>query len=139
MARLGRFDYSELEQLSQSVQTALNSNVIDQFIRDFLLEMAYRADRKIKMRTPVDTGDLRRRWVVGEVKKVGDTYMIEISNNLDYASYVENGHRTGKDLTGWVEGRFMAKISMKEIERQLPAYLQRKQAELIEKIFSGWS
>lgn len=139
MARLGRFDYSELEQLSQSVQTALNSNVIDQFIRDFLLEMAYRADRKIKMRTPVDTGDLRRRWVVGEVKKVGDTYMIEISNNLDYASYVENGHRTGKDLTGWVEGRFMAKISMKEIERQLPAYLQRKQVELIEKIFSGWS
>ncbi|OMF17243.1 hypothetical protein BK131_04570 [Paenibacillus amylolyticus] len=139
MARLGRFDYSELEQLSQSVQTALNSNVIDQFIRDFLLEMAYRADRKIKMRTPVDTGDLRRRWVVGEVKRVGDTYMIEISNNLDYASYVENGHRTGKDLTGWVEGRFMAKISMKEIERQLPAYLQRKQTELIEKIFSGWS
>ncbi|OMF05265.1 hypothetical protein BK129_14865 [Paenibacillus amylolyticus] len=139
MARLGRFDYSELEQLSQSVQAALNSNVIDQFIRDFLLEMAYRADRKIKMRTPVDTGDLRRRWVVGEVKKVGDTYMIEISNNLDYASYVENGHRTGKELTGWVEGKFMAKISMKEIERQLPAYLQRKQTELIEKIFSGWS
>lgn len=139
MAGLGKFDYSELEQLSQSIQAALTSNVIDQFIRDFLLEMAYRADRKIKMRTPVDTGDLRRRWVVGEVEKVGDTYTIEISNNLDYASYVENGHRTGKDLTGWVEGRFMAKISMKEIERQLPDYLRRKQKEMIEKIFSGWS
>ena len=139
MARMGKFDYSDLDQLSRSVQSALNSNVIDQFIKDFLLEMAYRAERRIKMRTPVDTGDLRRRWVVGQVTKIGDYYSVEISNNLHYASYVENGHRTGKELTGWVEGRFMAKISMKEIERHLPEYLQRKQTEMIEKIFNGWS
>lgn len=55
---------------------------------------------------------------------------------MNYASYVEYGHRT-KNHKGWVEGRFMATISMQEIERQLPKFLERKQVELLNQILNG--
>lgn len=137
MSGLGSFDFSQLEQLSARFKGAVDHNLADQFMHDFLFEMAYRAEGKIKMRTPVDTGDLRRRWKVGEVRKVGNAYVVEISNNLEYASYIENGHRTGKDLTRWVTGRFMATITMQEIERELPRYLEMRQVEFIERLLGG--
>lgn len=137
MAKLGKFEFGEIERLAKGMKQAVDHRVIERWIRDLLLELAYRAEGKIKRKTPVDTGDLRRRWTVGNVERRGDAYVVEITNNLEYASFVEYGHRTGKDLTGWVEGRFMATISMKEIERMLPGYIEKKQVELLEKIMGG--
>ena len=59
-----------------------------------------------------------------EVKKVGNSYQIKITNPVYYASYVEYGHRAGK--TGFVEGRFMLRISEKELQKAAPKILQRK-------------
>ena len=56
--------------------------------------------------------------------------MVEISNPLEYSSYVEHGHRTSNHA-GWVPGQFMMTISMRELEEQAPAMLERKLAELI--------
>jgi hypothetical protein len=135
MAKWGKFDFSEFERLKQNLE-GLEKN-LDQFLRDFLLEMAYRAERKIKKRTPVGVyppgsgkvgGELRRNWKVGQVIRQGDSYLVEIINETDYSSFVEYGHRTGKDLTKWVEGRFMMTISMQEIERELPRYLEQRLA-----------
>jgi hypothetical protein len=137
MSKWGSFDFSEFTKLADNFQKALDERVVDRFIRDFLLEMAYRAERKIKKRTPVDSGELRRNWMVGKVERLGDGYIVEIYNNTEYASFVEYGHRAGKELTKWVEGRFMATVSMKEIERELPVYLERRLAELLEQITSG--
>ncbi|MGD9678427.1 MAG: HK97 gp10 family phage protein [Vulcanibacillus sp.] len=137
MSKWGKFDFTGFEQLGQSINKAIDERVVERFIRDFLLEMAYRAERKIKKRTPVDTGDLRRTWRVGEVKRRGNSYIVEIFNNTEYAPYVEYGHRTGSELTTWVEGRFMMTISMKEIERELPRYLEKRQKELLEQIMKG--
>ncbi|MNV23494.1 hypothetical protein D3C71_1145070 [compost metagenome] len=137
MARWGSFDFGQMEQMAKSFKDALDQRVIDRWIREFLLEMAYRADRKIKKRTPVDTGHLRRNWQVGRVEKQGNAYVIEIYNNANYASYVEYGHRSGKELTEWTEGRFMATISMKEMERELPRYLEKRQLELLDQIMNG--
>lgn len=138
MAKWGSFDFGEMEQLAKTFKTALDQRVIERWIREFLLEMAYRADRKIKKRTPVgETGELRRNWQVGNVVRKGNAYEVEIINNTEYAPYVEYGHRTGKDLTGWVEGRFMMTISMKEIERELPRFVERKQVELLEQLMNG--
>ncbi|MHB8034700.1 hypothetical protein CF069_12325 [Clostridium botulinum] len=161
MARLASFDYSDFKNMAKSFQKALDERVIERWIREFLLEMAFRAERKIKKRTPVGVysnqvafttkdgkevsfttsssktgGHLRRNWQVGNVVKQGDSYVVEIFNNVDYASYVEYGHRT-KNHKGWVEGRFMATISMQEIERQLPKFLERKQVELLNQILNG--
>ncbi|RXI38719.1 HK97 gp10 family phage protein [Clostridium tetani] len=136
MSRIGSFDYSDFKNMAKRFNKALDERVIERWIREFLLEMAFRAERKIKKRTPVDSGHLRRNWQVGNVEKRGNAYVVEIFNNLEYASYVEYGHRT-RDHKGWVEGGFMATISMQEIERQLPKFLEKKQVELLEQILNG--
>lgn len=137
MAKWGKFDFREFEKLAKSFKKAVDERVIERFIQDFLLEMAFRALRKIKKRTPVDTGELRRNWQVGRVVRQGNIYVVEIYNNTDYASFVEFGHRTGVDLTKWVEGRFMMTISMQEIERELPRYLEKRMAGLLNDIMNG--
>ncbi|MEW9093946.1 MAG: HK97 gp10 family phage protein [Clostridiaceae bacterium] len=142
MARLGNFDYSDFKKMASSFQKALDERIVERWIREFLLEMAFRAERKIKKRTPTNKdpkirgGHLKRNWQVGDVIKQGNSYVVEIFNNVEYASYVEYGHRT-RDHKSWVEGRFMATISMQEIERQLPKFLERKQVELLNQILNG--
>ena len=160
MAKWGKFDFSEFEKLAKAFQQAQKTRVIERFIRDFLLEMALRAERKIKKRTPVNTGHLRRNWQVGDVQRRGNAYVVEIINNAEYASYVEYGFRShfvpgywkGKRFVydpkadggmyvgpkdGWVPGRFMMTISMKEIEKELPRYLERRTLELLDNIMNG--
>jgi len=139
MPKWGKFDFSEFEKLTKTFKKMLDERVIERFIQDFLLEMAYRAERKIKKRTPVDTGELRRNWQVGRVERRGDAYQVEIYNNTHYAQFVEFGHRTGADLTKWIEGRFMMTISMQEIERELPRYLEKRMIELLDNIMNGRS
>lgn len=134
MAKWGEFEFDEFKQLADSFRSVLDRNVIDTWIRELLLEIAYRAVAKIKKRTPVDSGHLRGNWQVGEIVRKGDAFEVEIYNVVEYAPWVEYGHRTGKNLDKWVEGRFMMTISMKEIERELPAFIQRKQIELINRL-----
>lgn len=142
MAKWGSFDFSEMENMAKTFKKALDERVIDRFIQDFLLEMAYRAERKIKKRTPVGVGtpapgNLRRNWKVGRVERRGNAYVVEIFNNVEYASFREFGHRSGVDLTNWTEGRFMMTISMKEMEQELPRYLEKRQMELLKKLMNG--
>ena len=85
MPKWGKFDFSEFERLAKTFKKALDERVIERFIQDFLLEMAFRAERKIKKRTPVDTGELRRNWKVGRVERRGNAYQVEIYNNTHYA------------------------------------------------------
>lgn len=142
MAKWGSFEFGEFERLAKTFKTALDQRIIDRWIREFLLEMAFRAERKIKKRTPVGVGtaspgNLRRNWQVGNVVKKGNAYEVEIYNNTEYAGYVEFGHRAGRNSTRWVEGRFMMTIAMKEIERELPKFIEKKQVELLEQLMNG--
>lgn len=137
MAKWGSFDFSEMERLAKTFQKALDERVIERWINEFLKEMGYRAVAKIKRRTPVDTGHLRHTWEVGNVVRKGQAYEIEIFNPTEYAIFIEFGHRTGKDLNRWVEGRFMMTISMKEIERELPKFIEKKQVELLNQLMNG--
>lgn len=59
------------------------------------------------------------------VNHYGDTYVIEITNSVEYASYVEFGHRT-PNHKGWVPGRFMMTISEQEIGQTAPKLLEKK-------------
>ena len=82
-------------------------------------------------------GTLRRGWT-GEknasakgyaeslkVNHFGDTYVIEIVNPVEYAAYVEYGHRTANHQ-GWVPGVFMMTISEQELESIAPRVLENK-------------
>ncbi|MNP63979.1 hypothetical protein D3C76_1594380 [compost metagenome] len=67
----------------------------------------------------------------------GNAYEVEIYNNTEYASFVEYGHRAGKNSTRWVEGRFMMTISMKLVEKEMPKFIEKKQIELLEQLMNG--
>lgn len=87
-------------------------------------------------------GTLRRGWTAGKnqsaknyanslkINHFGDTYVIEITNPVEYASYVEYGHRT-RNGKGWVEGRFMMTISEQEIKSIAPRILENKIKKLL--------
>ncbi len=70
------------------------------------------------------------------IRKNGDSFIIDIINPVHYASYVEYGHRQepgryvpaiGKKLkNAWVEGKFMLTISEQEIEADAPKVLENK-------------
>lgn len=92
-------------------------------------EIAARLLAKVIKRTPVKTGTLRRGWSGNvqnmKVKKTGDLYTIEVINPVEYAEYVEYGHRT-KDHKGWVPGKFFLTISEEEIRQSADGILEKK-------------
>ncbi len=55
----------------------------------------------------------------------GNPLVIEIVNPVEYASYVEYGHRTANHKW-WVQGRFMLTISEQEIQNIAPKVLESK-------------
>jgi len=59
-----------------------------------------------------------------EITKSGGVFTIQLINPVNYASYVEFGHRTANHK-GWVNGHFMLTISEKEIEDLQPALIER--------------
>ncbi len=72
-------------------------------------------------------GTLKRGWTQETfvVHHYGDTYVITITNNTEYASYVEFGHRT-RGGKGWVKGKFMLTISEEEMQKDAPKILENK-------------
>ncbi|WP_338630576.1 HK97 gp10 family phage protein [Clostridium baratii] len=97
----------------------------DKFLFDFLTKIAIDALAKTKKRTPVDTGELRRNWDITRVMKKGNDLIVYLYNSKDYASYVEMGHTT-RNRTGWVEGYYMATISIEEVERKIPKRFEKE-------------
>lgn len=146
MANGGKVDFSDLEKFRDNIERTLGHNQVNSFIESCSKELAARLLAKVIKRTPVGQypkssgkkgGTLRRGWT-GEqsqsaheyantlkVNHFGDVYVIEIVNPVEYASYVEFGHRT-RNHEGWVEGHFMLTISEQEIERDAPRVLENK-------------
>lgn len=146
MARNGSVNFRDLDRFRQQVESSLGASQVDQFIESCAKELAARLLAKVIKRTPVGQypkgsgkkgGTLRRGWTNGKsqaatayagglkVNHFGNVYVIEIINPVEYASYVEFGHRTrGGD--GWVEGKFMLTISEQEVENDAPKVLENK-------------
>ena len=146
MGKSGGVNVNDLKAFRDKLEKSLGANQIDAFIESCAKELAARLLAKVIKRTPVGQypngsgkkgGTLRRGWTGGKsgsaasyaqglkVKRAGGAYVIEIINPVEYAPYVEFGHRTrGGD--GWVEGHFMLTISEQEIERDAPRILENK-------------
>ena len=70
--------------------------------------MGQKCVREVKRKTPVITGNLRRRWRSSAEKRGNDVVVI-LENDADYAEAVNNGHRIvshGKTV-GKTDGRHM--------------------------------
>ena len=147
MAKNGGCDFRDWERLRDNLKAT--DAQLQAFIESCAKELAARLLAKVIRRTPVGKhpkstgkkgGTLRRGWTAGKsatdyaqslnVQKIGDSYVIEIVNPTEYASYVEFGHRT-RGGKGWVEGRFMLTISEQEIEAAAPGILERKIKQIL--------
>jgi HK97 gp10 family phage protein len=114
----------------QAKMSKLSADQCARFTRGALKDLAARLLRKAVARTPVDTGHLRQSWDVGAVVKNGDVYEIEVSNRVEYAPYVEFGHRTANH-GGWVNGKFMLTVSEAELQADAPRILMNRLNRLI--------
>ncbi|WJY27473.1 HK97 gp10 family phage protein [Sporosarcina trichiuri] len=128
------FEFGQVAELRDKVKEfrIASGRVHDKIAR----RVALLAIRKVKLMTPVDTGDLRNNWQFQVVKK-GDVYVIVIFNQVEYASFVESGHRivvAGRTV-GWVEGRFMLKLTMGELESIAPRMWEREIEREMRRIF----
>lgn len=59
------------------------------------------------------------------VERRGGMLTMEIMNPVEYASYVEYGHRTANHK-GWVPGKLMLTLSEDELRKAAPAALEKK-------------
>ena len=105
----------EIQGLNRFIRTLNNaSNNFDEEASKRLNNISQRLIRKVKLKTPVDSGVLRRSW---RSKKDGDLARI-VYNNVKYGPHVEYGHRT-RGGKSFVDGRYMLTKSVKEIEDTL--------------------
>lgn len=92
-------------------------------------------------------GTLRRGWTANTgdaagyaaklpVTKAGSEYRIEVINPVEYASYVEFGHRT-VDGTGWVNGHYFLTISEQDLRNLAPGIIERKLNGLLREVFNA--
>lgn len=163
MANWGNCDYSQLQQLQQNL-AKLQSINLEKFCRDVSKELAARLLALVIPRTPVGQypkssgkkgGTLRRGWTARTAReaagggkmsakayaealpvvKRGNTYLVQIINPVEYASYVEFGHRT-RGGNGWVQGQYFLTLSEQDLERLAPKLIERKLEALLREVFN---
>lgn len=156
MAKWGRADYKQLKQLQENLNKVSDQLDMTVFCMDCCHELAARLLALVIPATPVGKypkssgkkgGTLRRGWGAEKasaarsyaeslsVVKSGLTYTIEITNPVEYASYVEFGHRT-RGGNGWVEGRYMLTISEEKLERMSPMILEKLLRKKMKEVFN---
>lgn len=137
MGRAVRVNIDGLKKLKEKLED--QQNQLDNYMKLLASDIAALLLRKVIKRTPVGVyphktgGNLRRGWTVGEVVKTNNGYKVEVINSVEYASYVEYGHRT-RNHKGWVSGRFMLTISENEIRDNLESIIQKRLKVILEKM-----
>lgn len=145
MSKWGKIDVKGIETLQKKMQ-ALDAEKLDAFCKEMAKELAARLLRKAKKRTPVGNyakgsgkvgGTLRRGWKIDvDIVKKGEAYEITVFNAVEYASYVEFGHRTANHK-GWVMGRFMMTKSEIEIQDVASKIIEKRLIAILGSAFNG--
>lgn len=151
-----KFNKKELEKLQKQLEELEKGKARDKFFEDCAKEMAARLLSLVKPKTPVGVyddpsrkgGTLRRGWTGGkntdaeafakslEIEKSGNTYTITVENNVEYAPYVEYGHRT-RGGKGFVPGKHMLETSEQELKALSPKILQDKLEKFLKGVLNG--
>lgn len=139
MSDWGSCDFSSLRALSDRLHAAVQPSEIDRVYQKILYDLADALRRAAVGRTPVQTGQLRRNWQIGRVKKRGDTYEIEVYNNTEYAPWVENGHRVVQNgrTVGFCDGFFMLKYSVLDLQRAAPGITEQMLDTYLNAVLEG--
>lgn len=119
---VAEYRFEGLDEWEQALSQMIEQQYPEEFKR-MVIDVAVQLEGRVKERTPKVTGHLQSEWHVGDIEKRGDTYYIEVYNNVEYAEPVEYGHRT-RGGRGFVKGRHMMSLSLEELQKKLPAYLR---------------
>lgn len=133
-----------LKELAEHVR--LLSKIYPKSIERFAIQETEILKDEIVKRTPVDTGRLRAGFHSERPTHDGNSWKIKVTNNVEYAEYVEYGHRWVKrgfksikladynpetDKTGFTKGRFMARDGLKATREGQ----QKRYSGFVQKIF----
>ena len=162
MGKMGRMNATAMMKLQKQMDSLRGSDRTD-FLAACARELAARLLALTIKATPVGVyregsgktgGTLRRGWTSrtgGEaasggntsakayaeslpVTRAGNKITVDIVNPVEYASYVEYGHRTSNGA-GWVPGRFMLTLATEELRRAAPAILEKKILAYLKRYF----
>lgn len=164
MGSMGKFTASDLKKLQKQLNK-IQAGDVDAFVEGCAKELAARLLSKVIKRTPVGDypkssgkkgGTLRRGWTSQQsgsgsegmktsgaagyvdslkINHYGGFLVIEIVNPVEYASYVEYGHRTA-DHKKWVKGKFMLSLSEEHIRKIAPNLLAQRLKTFLEGYFT---
>lgn len=158
----GSCDYRQLQKIRDNLDR-LERMDMNKFCQDVSKELAARLLALVIPRTPVGRysassgkkgGTLRRGWTArtaGEaaasssmdakayaaalpVSRQGRNFYVQVINPVEYASYVEFGHRT-RGGKGWVNGQYFLTLSEHDLERLTPTLIERKLEALLREVF----
>lgn len=163
-----KFDHKEFDELKERLEQLANGKETEKFYEDCAKELAARLLALVIPDTPVGVypqesgisgGSLRRGWTDNKdvdpdvyvqgvkVEKSGKTYTITIVNNVEYAPYVEYGHRQtpgryvpaiGKRLKeSFVPGKHMLQKSEQKLQSIAPSVLKKKTDKFLKEAFNG--
>lgn len=115
-----------LEDLERAFDRGLNAWETE-IVRKKAAQMGMKCVREVKRKTPVITGNLRRRWTSRVEAQKNDTRII-LENDAEYAAPVNDGHRIvngAGETIGYKEGRHM-------LEKGIAAYKDHYMADDLE-------
>lgn len=116
-----RYEVGGLNALEKTLASIIEHKYPAEFEK-LVLQMAYELQGSCKDLTPVVTSRLKDGWRVGKIKRKSGGLYVEVYNNVEYAEFVNYGHRTGK---GFKEGKFMLEISMQKLSERLTPFLKQ--------------
>lgn len=133
MAKGIKVDFKEFQEFQEKIEQ-LNDEEIDKFMRKATNKVAQRFYRRMIDDTPRKTGTLRDGWIMqGKVDKTPFSYKADVTNVVEYASYVESGHRKSNHR-GWVKGQFFQKRGEELTEAEAPKFVGKELKKFLRSI-----
>lgn len=150
-----KVDTTELDNFVKKLEKRGSKQNVDAFLEKCINYLGATCLSYTIQNTPRDTSHLARSWTVSKPKKNGNSTSIEIGvkssnsaigNPVEYAPYVEYGHRTrGKhhpenphktnESYGWVPGFFMLTRAAKQTEIEMPGIINSMVDEFMGELF----
>lgn len=121
MTSFGDFEFDEFKEMATNFQKAVDADIIQEVIDLSLKQAGQVILAGVKERTPVrkiNGGTLRGDWRLAKTA----INSIQISNNIEYAPFVEYGHRLRNG--GFFPGVFMLRDTINDFEDRFQALVE---------------